>query len=82
MGWKKAVAWLERLFDRSASRRAREVDALREVLKLLKRKERRLREDLAGESRDKRRRSLRKKLEIIRVQRRKGVRLCRDLRRR
>ena len=65
----------------NADRRAllAERDSLKKVLKKLKKKERRLKEKLAAETDAERIRKIERNLKIIYVQRRKGVKLLRDL---
>ena len=75
----KLLERTEEFFSEKKSQQRKRVDSLKELLAALKKKKRKLNAKLKDTDKRSDREHIRKELEVIRVQRRKGLRILKDI---
>ncbi|MDP6184531.1 MAG: hypothetical protein QF609_12015 [Gammaproteobacteria bacterium] len=79
MKQKKLLDKLKTFFDAGARERERQRTDIKDILKKLKKRERKLKEKLAAEKSGGKRKRLQQEIDVIYAQRKKGVKLVKEM---
>jgi len=79
MKQKKLLDKLKRFFDSDVREREKQKSDIKDILKKLKKKERKLKEKLDAENNPEKRNHLQQEIDIIYAQRNKGIKLIKEL---
>ena len=79
MKQKKLLDKLKTFFDADAREREKQQSDIKDILKKLKKRERKLKEKLEAEKKAEKRKHLQQEIDVIYVQRTKGIKLIKEL---
>ncbi|ABK44937.1 hypothetical protein Mmc1_2437 [Magnetococcus marinus MC-1] len=79
MGLKQVISWLSDFMDDDKKKQKAQRGELKEVLKTLRKKEKKLKSSLEARKSSKEKDEIQQKLDLIHAQRVKGVKLCRRI---